>query len=133
MQAVKEEFMLRTLTVGLVLLAVVTAGCGAAREAQQAAATAPTANVAGTWTGYAGTGGVSVPVTMTLAQTGTDVSGTMNVGGRPDLSGPVKGTLKGELLYLSLTTTTLGQLIAKQGTITGEVVGGLPVTLRKSQ
>jgi hypothetical protein len=133
MQAVKEEFMMRTLAVGLMLLAVVTAGCGAAREAQQAAANAPTANVAGTWTGYAGTGGVSVPVTMTLAQTGTDVSGTMNVGGRPDLSGPVKGTLKGELLYLSLTTTTLGQLMAKQGTITGEVVGGLPVTLRKSQ
>jgi hypothetical protein len=125
--------MMRALTVGLMLLAVVTAGCGAAREAQQAAANAPTAQVAGTWTGYAGTGGVSVPVTMTLAQTGTDVSGTMNVGGRPDLSGPVKGTLKGELLYLSLTTTTLGQLVAKQGTITGEVVGGLPVTLRKSQ
>src|SRR4029077_18471703 len=111
MQAVKEEFMMRTLTVGLVLLAVVTAGCGAAREAQQAAATAPNANVAGTWTAYARTGGVSVPVTMTLAQTGTDVSGTMNVGGRPDLSGPVKGTLSGELFYLSLTTTTLGQLM----------------------
>jgi hypothetical protein len=46
-----------------------------------AAANAPTANIAGTWTGSAGTGGVFAPVTMTLAQTGTNVSGTIDVGG----------------------------------------------------
>ena len=60
------------------LLAAVTAGCGAAREAQQAAANAPTANVAGTWTGYAGTGGISAPITLTLTQTGTNLSGKFN-------------------------------------------------------
>jgi hypothetical protein len=117
----------------LALFAVGSAGCGAAREAQQAAANAPTANVTGTWSGSAGTGGVFIPVTMTLAQTGTNVSGNMNIGGRPDLSGPVKGTVQGELLNLSLPTTTLGQMMVKGGTITGEVSGGLPVNLRKGQ
>ena len=48
--------MSRALT--LALLAVVglaTFGCGAAREAQQAAANAPTADVNGIWSGSAGT------------------------------------------------------------------------------
>jgi uncharacterized protein YceK len=125
---------MKILVVGLmVLLAAVTAGCGAAREAQQAAANAPTANVAGTWTGYAGTGGVSAPITLTLTQNGTNVSGNITVGGRIDLSGPVKGTVQGEIVKLSLPTVTLGQMIAKDGTMSGEVSGGLPATLRRAQ
>ena len=125
---------MKILVVGLmVLLAAVTAGCGAAREAQQAAANAPTANVAGTWTGYAGTGGISAPITLTLTQSGANVSGNINVGGRMDLSGPVKGTVQGEIVKLSLSTVALGQMIAKDGTMSGEVSGGLPATLRKVQ
>src|SRR5437879_11482445 len=65
----------------LALLSAVSAGCAAAREAQTAAANAPTANVAGTWSGSAGTGGVFMPVRMTLGQTGTAVSGTVDIGG----------------------------------------------------
>jgi hypothetical protein len=99
-----------------------------------AAENAPTANVAGTWTGSAGTGGVFMPVTMTLAQNGTDVSGNIAVGGRSDLTGPVKGNVKGEVLNLSLETVKLGQMFVKQqNTITGEVAGGMPVTLRRMQ
>jgi hypothetical protein len=117
----------------LVLFAAVSAGCGAAREAQTAAENAPTANVAGTWTGSAGTGGVFAPIRLTLTQTGTTVSGTIDVGGRSDLSGPVKGTVKGEVVNLSLASVTLGQMIAKGGTMTGEVSGGMPATLRRAQ
>ena len=117
----------------LVLLAAVSAGCGAAREAQQAAANAPTANVAGTWTGSAGTGGVSAPITLVLTQTGTNLAGNIDVGGRMDLSGPVTGTVQGEIVKLSLSTVTLGQMIAKGGTMSGEVSGGLPATLRRAQ
>jgi hypothetical protein len=125
---------MKILAIGfLVLLAAGSAGCGAAREAQQAAENAPTANVAGTWTGSAGTGGVSVPINMTLAQTGTNVSGNISVGGRPDLSGPVKGTVQGEIVKLSLASVTLGQMIAKGGVMSGEVSGGLPTTLRRAQ
>ena len=125
---------MKILAIGfLALLAAASAGCGAAREAQQAAENAPTANVAGTWTGSAGTGGVSVPINMTLAQTGTAVSGNISVGGRPDLSGPVKGTVQGEIVKLSLPSVTLGQMIAKGGVMSGEVSGGLPTTLRRVQ
>jgi hypothetical protein len=125
---------MKILAVGLLgLLVVASAGCGKAREQQMAAESAPTANVAGTWTGSAGTGGAFYPVTMILAQTGTDVSGTVNVGGRTDLSGAVKGTVKGEVLNLSLETVKLGQMLARQGTITGEISGGVPMTLRRAQ
>jgi hypothetical protein len=117
----------------LVLVCAVSAGCGAARQAEKAAADAPTANVAGTWSGSAGTGGVFAPITMTLAQNGTNVSGNISVGGRPDLSGAVTGTVQGELLNLTLPTVKFGELMAKQGTITGEISGGLPMTLRRSQ
>ena len=126
---------MKTLAIGLLaVLTVVSAGCGKAREAQMAAENAPTANVAGTLTGSAGTGGVFMPVTMTLAQNGTDVSGNIAVGGRSDLTGPVKGNVKGEVLNLSLETVKLGQMFVKQqNTITGEVAGGMPVTLRRMQ
>jgi hypothetical protein len=117
----------------LALVCAVLAGCAAAREAEKAAANAPTANVAGTWSGSAGTGGVFAPITMNLAQNGTAVSGNISVGGRPDLSGAVTGTVQGELLYLTLPTVKLGELMAKQGTITGEISGGLPMTLRRAQ
>jgi hypothetical protein len=70
---------------------------------------------------------------LTLAQTGTDLSGNISVGGRPDLSGPVKGTIQGEIVKLSTSTMTLGQMIAKGGVMSGEVSGGLPTTLRRAQ
>ena len=47
-----------------------------------------------------------MPVTLTLAQTGTWVTGNMEVGGRPDFSGAVKGVVQGELVKLSLSTPT---------------------------
>ena len=126
--------MSRALT--LALLAVVglaTFGCGAAREAQQAAANAPTADVNGTWSGSAGTGGQFVPVTMNLSQSGTAVNGQISIGGRPDLSGAVRGTVQGELVKLSLERVTLGQMRVPDNTMTGEVSGGLPATLRRSR
>jgi hypothetical protein len=73
-------------------------------------------------------------VTLVLAQSGTDLSGNIAVGGRPDLNGAVKGTVKGETVNLTLPTVKLGQMLVKQqNTMTGEVVGGLPVTLRRAQ
>ena len=112
---------------------VLVSACGSSATAPTSTSTTP-ANIAGTWTGSAGTGGVFMPVTMTLAQTGTSVSGTISVGGRTDLSGPIKGTVQGELLNLTLPAVRLGQMMVKQqNTITGEVAGGMPVTLRRAQ
>lgn len=126
--------MSRALTLALLaVLVVATLGCGAAREAQMAAANAPTADVNGIWSGSAGTGGQFVPVTMNLTQSGTAVSGQISIGGRPDLSGAVKGSVQGELIKLSLERATLGEMRVKDNTMTGEVSGGLPATLRRSR
>ena len=100
-------------------------------EQQKAAASAPTANATGTWTGWAGPSG-SRPVTLTLEQTGTNVKGDVSVAGRPDLSGPVTGTIQGELVYLSLATRTFAQMRIQQDTMSGEGSAG-PVNLRRSK
>lgn len=121
-----------TTVVLLALFCIAAVGCAAAREEQQRALSAPTANVAGAWAGNAGTGGTSVPVNMTLNQSGTNVTGNLTVAARPDLSGPVTGSVQGEILKLSLATATFSQLQVKGDTMTGQTSVG-PVTLRRSR
>ena len=116
----------------LVLLCVATLGCGAVKQ-QRAEENAPTAKVAGNWSGYAGFGANSTPVTLTMQQTGTNVTGNISIAGRPDLSGPVTGSVQGELLKLSLPTATLGEMQVKQDTITGVPAAGMPATLRRDK
>jgi len=117
----------------LALCGALAAGCGAAERAQTAVANVPTANVAGVWTGSAGAGGRFMPVTMTLTQNGTTVTGDMSVGGRSELTGGVKGSIQGELLILSLERMTLGELTVVQDTMTGQVSAGFPMNLRRSK
>jgi hypothetical protein len=117
------EGTIMTRTTSVVLLAlfcVAALGCGAAMEEQKAAASAPTANAAGTWTGTAGTGATSIPVTLTLNQNGTNVTGNLTVAARPDMSGPVTGTVQGELVKLSLATATFAQMRVQQDTMSGQ-------------
>ena len=85
----------------IALLAVELTGCGA-WEARRAALNAPSADVAGTWTGKTTGDGNFYPITLTLDQTGTDITGSIRITGRPDLSGRVQGTVQGEVLKLSL-------------------------------
>jgi hypothetical protein len=120
----------------LALLSVL-AGCARAKPVEMTTAPTstvlvPAANVAGQWTGSAGTGGTFVPVTLTLVQTGNTVNGTINVAGRPDYSGPVTGVVQGDTLKLSLKTATFAQLMVRQDTITGEPFPGVPMNLRRS-
>jgi hypothetical protein len=125
--------MMRATTVVLLALFCVAAvGCAAAREEQQRELSAPTANAAGTWTGYAGSGGTSIPVTLTLNQSGTNLTGNLTVAGRPDFSGPVTGTVQGELVKLSLATATFAQMRVQQDTMSGQGSVG-PVNLRRSK
>jgi hypothetical protein len=92
------------------------------------------ANVSGVWTGRARTGETFMPVTMTLTQNGTTVTGDMRVGGRSELTGGVTGSIQGEQLTLSLARVTFGELTVKQDTMTGQVsAGGLQVSLRRSK
>ncbi len=124
--------MRRAIVVVLALCGALAAGCGAQRG-EMASAGARTANVTGVWTGSATSRGSLVPVTMTLTQNGTIVTGDMSVGGWSELTGGVKGSIQGELLTLSLERLTLGELTVKQDTMTGQVSAGLPVNLRRSK
>ena len=124
---------MRLTFVFLALCAALAAGCGVAQQSPTAVANAPTANVSGVWTGSARTGETFMPVTMTLTQSGTTVTGDMSVGGRFELTGGVTGSIEGELLTLSLERVTIGELTVKQDTMSGRVSAGLPVSLRRSR
>jgi len=120
----------KTSIVLLALLCIAALGCAAVKE-EKAMANAPTANVVGTWSGYAGQGASGVPVDLTLAQTGTNVTGNVTVAARPDLSGPVTGAIQGELLKLSLATATFSQLEVKGDTMTGMTSAGQVILRRQ--
>ena len=120
-----------TAIVLLALSCFAALGCAAAREEQMAAANTSTANVAGQWSGYVlGSGGTSVPVSLSLNQNGTDVTGNVTTGTDANLSGPVKGTVQGERLRLSLSTETFSDLQVGRDTMTGVTSAG-PINLRR--
>ena len=120
-----------TTVVLLALFCVATLGCAATREEQRVAASAPTANVTGQWSGTLGSGGTELPVSLSLDQSGTDVTGNVTVAAHPELSGPVKGTVQGERLKLSLPTATFSDLKVGRDTMTGVTSAG-PIDLRRS-
>src|SRR5262245_17655857 len=106
----EEATMKATSMVLLALSCIAALGCAAAREDQMAAANTSTANVAGQWSGYVQSSGTNVPVTLSLDQNGTNVTGNVTTGADANLSGPVKGTIQGERLRLSLPTDTFSDL-----------------------
>lgn len=115
-------------------VALVSAGC-AGWEARRAALNAPNANVAGTWAGKTTADQKFFPITLTLDQAGTDVTGMINISGRPDLSGRVRGTVQGEVLRLSLNTAAHagGELFVQQDNMMTSNAFGLHFTLRRSR
>ena len=120
-----------TATVLLVLSCIAALGCTAAKEEQMAAANTSTANVAGQWSGYVrSSGGTSVPVSLSLNQNGTNVTGNVTTGADANLSGPVKGTVQGDRLKLSLETGTFSDLQVGRDTMTGVTSAG-PINLRR--
>jgi hypothetical protein len=83
------------------------AGCASDSSGRQVTTpstsmTAPPASAAtsvtGAWTGWVGEGTKEEPVTMNLKQTGANVSGDLIIGGRPDLSGPLTGSVQGNAM-----------------------------------
>jgi hypothetical protein len=108
------------LVIGLVL--VFGAGCASSSNAPAAATTGPPANVAGSWNGgfY---GALSNSVSMQLQQQGTAVTGNIDVGGRSDLSGGIKGTVSGNMFNYSLANGGSGTMQVQGNTISGTVSG----------
>jgi hypothetical protein len=118
----------------LAVLGIVSTSCSS-WEARRAALNAPTADVKGTWTGTTTGEDKPYPITLTLEQTGTDVTGMMRIAGRPDLSGRVRGTVRGEILDLSLTTATHvgGDIWVQQDNMMTSNAFNLHFTLRRSR
>ena len=118
----------------LALLVVVSTGCSGVGEPRRAALNAPTADVKGTWTGTTTGEDKPYPITLTLEQTGTDVTGSIRIAGRPEVSGRVRGTVRGEVLQLSLSTAAHmgGELWVQQDNMMTSTAFGLHFTLRRS-
>jgi len=81
---------------------------------------APSVDVTGTWAGdWVGAGAVgSGPVTLTLQQTGANVTGEAVAGGGSPFSGPVTGTVSGNALSLSYRGGT-GEFTVNGNEMTG--------------
>jgi hypothetical protein len=127
--------MLRTavaLLFGVVALGAV-AGCASSTSTAPSAAAnpaAPPGNVAGTWTGSIGER--RTPVTLILEQTGAAVRGTVEVAGRADVSGPVKGTVVvGNFINVQTVTATSWTLHVQDDKITGFAADRDKVHLRR--
>jgi hypothetical protein len=105
--------------IGLVLM--LGAGCASSSSAP-AAASGPPANVAGSWNGgfY---GALSNSVSMQLQQQGTAVTGNIDVGGRSDLSGGIKGTVSGNMFNYSLANGGSGTMQVSGNVISGQLSG----------
>ena len=106
--------------VGLVL--VFGAGCASSSSSPSAAPTGPPANVAGSWNGGF-FGALSNSVSMQLQQQGNAVTGNIDVGGRSDLSGGLKGTVAGNTLSYSLANGGSGTMKVSGNVISGDVNG----------
>jgi hypothetical protein len=107
------------------------AGC-AGTSSRAATESGPPANVAGSWRGGTiGVGGTAVA--LVLQQTGSKVTGSIEVSGRADLTGPLTGDVNGSTVVFRLNSGygSTNQLNVSGDTITG-VVGGSGVTLRRN-
>src|SRR5262245_49690941 len=84
-----------------VLLLLVVAVAGSASSSSGTAATAP-ADVSGTWTGTAGT--TMQTVSAVFKQDGNKVTGNLDVPGSVQFTGPVRGTVRGNVLDLEMAS-----------------------------
>ena len=123
---------MRAMLLLLGLFCIVALGCATTTE-EKTLTSGPPADVAGTWTGYAGTGATTAPVTLTLDQKGTDLTGNISFGGFAQTSGPVAGTVTGSVVRLSTATVRFADWQVNQDTMTGHTWYLGHMTLRRSR
>jgi hypothetical protein len=120
------------LLLSIVLVAGFVAGCAMARER---APVAPSVDVTGTWRGFWTYGSFSGAVTLTLQQTGSNVTGEVMVGGNSSNSGAIVGTVSGtDFSYRRRSGFTVtAYLIVNGDEMTGTGWTGARLTLRRQK
>jgi len=118
----------------LVSLVLAITGCATSESTSAMNTSGPPANANGAWSGWAGMGAAAAPVSLTLTQNGGNVTGNMSVGGSPDMSGPVVGTVQGNMLSLKMQDSgrSFSAMTVSLDRITGIISQG-PVTLERSK
>jgi hypothetical protein len=132
-------FTVVALTATVLMLAV---GCASKSDSGSRAAAPPattgsvaasptSSDVTGLWQGNVGVGARTTSVSLNLREEGEALKGSLAVGGRPDLSGPVTGRIEGDTLRLRLDNGAVGpQVQVKGDTMTG-MISGEPLDLRR--
>jgi hypothetical protein len=128
----------------IVMSAALVAGCASSKNspaARQLPAPTPvpspsTLDLTGTWNGHGGSQGGEMLVAARIVQSGTTLEGDLYAAGRGDLSGPIKGTVDGNVVRLALGNgfqqSSALQISADGNQITGNVVGS-PLVLNRTQ
>jgi len=129
-----------TLT-AMIIVGALAASCASSKKTASTApsttsASPTTPDLTGNWSGRAGTPGREAPVMLRLVQTGTALDGDMYMGGRGDLTGPIKGTVEGNTVRFALGSgfarSSALQISPDGNQITGNMVGS-PVQLIRAK
>lgn len=120
------------------------AGCGSSKKSPAARQVPPpttvpspsTLDLTGTWNGHGGSQDGEMLVAARIVQSGNTLEGDLYAAGRGDLSGPIKGTVDGNVVRLALGSgfrqSSALQISADGNQITGNVVGA-PLVLNRTQ
>ena len=124
--------MRRLMLLGLILLGV--ASCARTQsDPAMMAATPPTVDVTGTWVGswvYSPPTPGNGPIKMIMQQTGSKVTGTVDISGTPmPRSGPISAIVQGNQLQILHPAGVTGSLTVQGDTISGELGGLSPGTI----
>ena len=109
---------------GRMLISVLLVAAGCARP-DWIESTLVTVDVTGAWTGSYDVGGNAGPIKFNLKQSGSRVTGDMNISGTNRQSGgPVEGMLNGDVLSLrNIATSATFDVIVKGDEMTGSISG----------
>jgi hypothetical protein len=118
------------------------AGCASSKKAPAAGQLPPpsaspsTLDLTGTWSGHGGSQDGEVPVAARIVQSGNTLEGDLYAAGRGDLSGPIEGTVDGNIVRLALggglSQSSALQVSPDGNRITGNMVGS-PLVLNRTQ
>jgi hypothetical protein len=127
-----------------VISGALVVGCASSKKSPAARQLPPpstvptpsTLDLTGTWNGHGSSQGGEMVVAARIVQSGSTLEGDLYAAGRGDLSGPIKGTVDGNVVRLTLgsgfTQSSALEVSADGNRITGTVIGS-PLVLNRTQ